>query len=190
MFSKTGLYIVAAELLHISVKEAEEFYGPLRRLFVERRKPGLGERIRAILSEDLDIDIPPGKYMEMAELLKEENAEREFNKIIEYMTGVDRSKARGEAAKEKLGESKCLALLYEGVGAIAKIRARLGSTDPRRAEPGTVRSDYGIDLMMNGAHASDSIESAERERKVLGMWKNPGRGEFKQRLVAYLGGVG
>ena len=65
--------------------------------------------------------------------------------------------------------TKCLALLYEGNDAIDKIRRLLGSTDPTKAEPGTVRSDFGRDLMRNGAHASDSPDSALRERRIVGL---------------------
>ena len=60
-------------------------------------------------------------------------------------------------------------MLYEGPNAIEKIRNVLGSTDPTKAEPGTVRSDFGRDLMRNGAHASDSPENAMRERKIAGL---------------------
>jgi nucleoside diphosphate kinase len=52
-----------------------------------------------------------------------------------------------------------------GVNAIQLIRNKLGSTDPTKAQEGTIRIDYGHDLMRNGAHASDSVESAERERR-------------------------
>ena len=43
----------------------------------------------------------------------------------------------------------------------------LGSTDPAKAEPATVRSDFGRDLMRNGAHASDSRDNALSERKIV-----------------------
>ena len=42
-----------------------------------------------------------------------------------------------------------------------------GSTDPNFALPGTVRFDYGDDVMRNGAHASDSLEALEREMKII-----------------------
>jgi nucleoside diphosphate kinase len=70
------------------------------------------------------------------------------------------------------GRSTCLALLYRGENAIAKIRERLGPTNPKEAAGGTVRSDYGSDLMRNGAHASDSPENALRERRIIGLQGN------------------
>ncbi len=56
-----------------------------------------------------------------------------------------------------------------GEHAIQLIRNKLGSTDPTKAQEGTIRIDYGHDLMRNGAHASDSVESADRERKIVGL---------------------
>ncbi len=189
MFSKTGLYIVAIDLVHITVAQAEKFYALLREDFVERLKPALVERVRSVIADKLDFEVPEEALKQTGDLLKEHNAEREFNRIIEYMTGVDRSLLRTDWEKGAPGRAMCLALLYRGIDAVSKIRERLGSTDPQRALPGTVRSDYGLDLMKNGAHASDSLESAERERKVLGLWEQPGRSDFRERLVSYLAGA-
>jgi nucleoside diphosphate kinase len=62
-----------------------------------------------------------------------------------------------------------MAILYRGENAVTKIRERLGATDPGKAAPGTVRSAFGADLMKNAAHASDSVASAERERRIIGL---------------------
>lgn len=174
MFSRTGLYIVAAKVLHMSVAQAETFYGPLRQIFVERLKPAVAERLKERLNGAFDFAISDECFRHMADCLKDLNAETEFNRIIKYMTGVDRSEITNPDDKKKPGRSKCLALLYYGEGAVGKIRKSLGSTNPAQAEPGTVRSVYGADLMRNGAHASDSAKSAERERKIVGLWdKHP-----------------
>ena len=85
------------------------------------------------------------------------------------MTGVNPEDITDFADKSIAGVTKCLAMLYEGPDAIDEIRTVLGSTDPTKAEPGTVRSDFGRDLMRNGAHASDSPENAARERAIVGL---------------------
>ena len=85
------------------------------------------------------------------------------------MTGIAPDQALSDEARARPGASKCLALLYQGKNAIAKIREKLGATNPQLAEGGTVRHDYGDDLLRNGAHASDSAASAERERKIVGL---------------------
>ena len=105
----------------------------------------------------------------VADMLAERNAITEFNKIIEYMTGVNPDDISDPSEKASASKTKCLAFLYEGPDAIEKIRTVLGSTDPTKAEPGTVRSDFGRDLMRNGAHASDSPDNALRERRIVGL---------------------
>jgi len=55
-----------------------------------------------------------------------------------------------------------------------QIRERLGVTDPAQAEAGTIRSDFGQNILQNAAHASDSIPSAIRERKIIGLYENTG----------------
>jgi nucleoside-diphosphate kinase len=55
------------------------------------------------------------------------------------------------------------ALVVEGEGAIATMRKTIGATDPRNAEPGTIRGDLAMSMPDNLVHGSDSLESAERE---------------------------
>jgi nucleoside diphosphate kinase len=70
------------------------------------------------------------------------------------------------------GTEKCIALIYEGVEAIAKIRDVLGPTDPSKAPPGSVRREFGSNIMVNAAHASDSVASAQREMKIINVGQN------------------
>ena len=49
-----------------------------------------------------------------------------------------------------------------------------------------MRSDFGRDLMRNGAHASDSVESAERERKVIGLWDRQDANQLHKLVAEYL----
>ena len=65
------------------------------------------------------------------------------------------------------GKVKCMVLIYEGTDAVAKIRTVLGPTDPTKAPDGTIRREFGKDVMVNTAHASDSQESYERETRVI-----------------------
>ena len=58
-----------------------------------------------------------------------------------------------------------IALVLEGDDIIAKVRDMLGVTDSRKAAPGTLRAEFGVDQMINVAHASDSPEAAEAEVK-------------------------
>jgi nucleoside diphosphate kinase len=172
MFSRTGLYIVGAKLLRMSVAQAEEFYSPLRKMFVERLKPQVVSALNRSVEKAFEFRIPADTYEQMADLLREMNAAWEFNKIVRYMTGIDPAEAEeNPKLRTAPGREKCLALLYCGEGAVGKIRERLGGTNPDTAAEGTVRSAYGYDLMRNGAHASDSPENAQREGKIVGLWR-------------------
>ena len=167
-FSLTGLKIVGAKLLKMTVGQAEEFYGPLKGMFVERLRFLVTDKVFSHLRGAFGFPFARVDAEVMADHLAERNATCEFNKIVEYMTGVN-PETLAPTEKATASNTKCLALLYEGPGAVDKVRRVLGSTDPSKAEPGTVRSDFGRDLMRNGAHASDSVENAARERRIIGL---------------------
>ena len=58
-------------------------------------------------------------------------------------------------------------MVVSGEGAVAKVRALMGSTNPAEAAPGTIRGDFGLTMDENVIHGSDSTESAEREIGVF-----------------------
>jgi nucleoside-diphosphate kinase len=60
-----------------------------------------------------------------------------------------------------------LALVLEGEGAIATVRATMGATNPADAGPGTIRGDLALSMPDNLVHGSDSPESAARE---ISLW--------------------
>ncbi len=65
--------------------------------------------------------------------------------------------------EEFMGSTPVIALVLEGEDIVAKMRDMLGVTDSRKAAPGTLRAEYGVDQMINVAHASDSPETAQKE---------------------------
>jgi nucleoside-diphosphate kinase len=56
-----------------------------------------------------------------------------------------------------------VAMIWEGREAVTVVRTLIGSTDPLKAGPGTVRGDLALDLGMNLIHGSDSPQRAEVE---------------------------
>ena len=64
-----------------------------------------------------------------------------------------------------MGSLPVIAMVIEGDDVVAKVRDMLGVTDSRKAAPGTLRAEFGVDQMVNVAHASDGAESAEAEVK-------------------------
>jgi nucleoside-diphosphate kinase len=53
--------------------------------------------------------------------------------------------------------------VFEGDNAVERIRKIMGSTDPAKADKGTVRADFGVDIQNNAVHGSDSPENAAKE---------------------------
>jgi nucleoside-diphosphate kinase len=51
----------------------------------------------------------------------------------------------------------------QGENVVQRVRDLLGPTDSRKAPKGTIRGDFGTDMMVNVAHASDSVENARAE---------------------------
>ena len=59
--------------------------------------------------------------------------------------------------------SPVVALAIEGDNAVEVVRGLMGTTNPQKAAPGTIRGDLGINFTKNLVHGSDSQASAERE---------------------------
>ena len=68
-----------------------------------------------------------------------------------------------EALIEFMTSGPIMVQVLEGEEAVALNRALMGATDPREAEPGTIRADFASSIDANAVHGSDSIESAQRE---------------------------
>lgn len=61
--------------------------------------------------------------------------------------------------------SPVVALALGGENVISRVRDLLGPTDSKKAPAGTIRGDFGTDMMVNMCHASDSPETAAAELK-------------------------
>lgn len=60
-----------------------------------------------------------------------------------------------------------VAMVWEGVEAVAAVRKLAGVTAGREAEGGSIRGDLAMSTQMNLIHASDSLQTAEKELKLL-----------------------
>ena len=67
--------------------------------------------------------------------------------------------------QEFMQKTPVIAMALEGAGAVNRVRELLGPTDSKKAAKGTIRGDFGLDVMVNVAHASDSAETAAVELK-------------------------
>lgn len=91
--------------------------------------------------------------------------------IVAFMAGARPRDVLPEK-REGPGSEKCIAIVYQGENAVAKIRDVLGPTDPAKAPPGSIRKEFGQTIMVNAAHASDSVENAQREMKIVRVDEN------------------
>jgi nucleoside-diphosphate kinase len=66
-----------------------------------------------------------------------------------------------------ISSAPIVACVFEGEGAVEKIRKAMGATDPAKAEKGTIRGDYGLSIEQNSVHGSDSTATAEAEIRLF-----------------------
>jgi nucleoside diphosphate kinase len=91
--------------------------------------------------------------------------------IVQFMAGARPSDTSPEKRDEP-GTEKCVAIIYQGEDAVRKVRDVLGPTDPAKAPPGSIRKEFGQTIMINAAHASDSVENAQREMRIVRVDEN------------------
>ena len=62
-----------------------------------------------------------------------------------------------------MSSSPVVVAVIEGKEAVEAVRAMCGPTNARKAAPGTIRGDYSLSMQCNVIHASDSVETAQKE---------------------------
>jgi nucleoside diphosphate kinase len=107
----------------------------------------------------------------LEEKLGAESGRSNWESIVEFMAGRKPSECPDDQHKDP-GTEKCIAIVYQGEDAVRKIREVLGPTDPAKAPPGSIRKEFGQTIMVNAAHASDSVENARREMGIIRVDEN------------------
>lgn len=105
--------------------------------------------------EDKGLQVVGGKFMQISQELAgthyKDHAEKPFYaSLVNFMTS-----------------SPVLVLALRGNGAIAICRGMMGATFGSKADPGTIRGDFGVSNSFNLIHGSDSAESAARELSLF-----------------------
>ncbi len=98
------------------------------------------------------------KAMKMVWLTKAE-AERFYD--------VHRGKPFFDSLTTYMSSGPIVAMVLEGENVIERNRKIMGATNPKDAEPGTIRALYGENIERNAIHGSDSPQSAEKEIKFF-----------------------
>jgi nucleoside-diphosphate kinase len=76
---------------------------------------------------------------------------------------VHQTKAFYDDLCNYLSSGPIVVMILEGENVISKNRQLMGSTDPKKAEEGTLRKMYGLSIDKNSVHGSDSIKNAKIE---------------------------
>jgi nucleoside-diphosphate kinase len=76
---------------------------------------------------------------------------------------VHRSRSFFDSLTEFMSSGPCIVMALEAPDAIRKWRALMGATDPAKAEPGTLRKEFGASIEHNATHGSDAPETAAFE---------------------------
>jgi nucleoside diphosphate kinase len=181
-FSRTGLFIVAIKLQRMSVAQALEFYSPVREVLRTKLKAVYANKAKVVLEKEFGLKIPPDKEQQLGEILGPVFGDSQFENIVKFMSGFAPSELP-QSQWARSGSEKCIALVYEGVEAVRKIRDVLGPTDPSKAPPGSIRREFGQTIMVNAAHASDSVENARREMAIVNIAEN----NFRQVVEEFYG---
>lgn len=63
-----------------------------------------------------------------------------------------------------------MAMVWEGPRVVEAVRQTVGSTKPVESLPGTIRHDFALEVGRNLIHASDKVETGERE---VALWFKP-----------------
>lgn len=117
------------------------------------RRRLIGEVVRRIEAKGLDV-----RAMEMVDVSREK-AEAHY--------GEHRDKPFFGELVEFITSGPVVAMRIEGESAVSVVRTLMGTTNPAKADPGTIRGDLALSMSENLIHGSDSPESAERELNLF-----------------------
>ena len=96
------------------------------------------------------------------EIIKEKKVKLE-KKDAELFYKVHETKPFYDDLCNYLSSGPVLVMVLKKDNAIAENRKIMGTTNPKDADPGTIRKEFGISIDKNSIHGSDSKENAEKE---------------------------
>lgn len=171
MLSRTGLRIVGMKVYQMSTANALEFYGEVLETLESKVAPRFAVEAVATLEDKFSMKFEASSRSDLSKSFGTAFSQYQLGSIVEFMSGYRPE----DVSKEKMddpGTVKSMILVYEGKNCINEIRSVLGPTDPSSAPGGTIRRDFGSNIMVNAVHASDSAESAKREFEIVRIHEN------------------
>ena len=171
MLMSLDLKWVGCKVHGMSIDEALEFYGPVRDALRNKLTGKIGTKALNLIEKELNFKLPAEQAAQIVSGAGTGFADDQFEQIVEFMAGKKPSQVSEDYYSQPAG-AKCMVLIFDGVNAVSKIRTLLGPTNPANAPAGTIRYDFGTDLMVNAAHASDTPESYLRESAIVKVNQN------------------
>ena len=160
------LQLVGCKLHTMSIEEATKFYKPIKIILRKKNQYNTINKIQKIIFDQFNISILKNKLKIIATQINNQYSDRQFQELIMYMTGQTTS------TNSYQFNYACMIMVYQGNNAIAKIRTLLGNTNPQIANYGTIRKNFGKNIMQNAIHASDSYNNAIKEMKIIKIQSN------------------
>lgn len=117
------------------------------------RKGLVGEVIRRFEARGLNIEA-----LKLIRLSRKE---------AEELYSIHRGKAFFGELVDFVLSGPVVIMVLSGKGAVNVVRKMMGATNPKDAEPGTIRGDFALEITENIVHGADSKESAEREMPIF-----------------------
>ena len=126
------------------------------------------------IEQTLSIIKPDAVERNLSEEIKQEFKNKGFNILKEKKIKLEKSEAEKfyKVHQSKpfyndlcsyLSSGPIVVIILEGQNAISENRRLMGATDPKKAEKGTLRFNYGISIDKNSVHGSDSLDNAKKE---------------------------
>jgi len=78
----------------------------------------------------------------------------------ESFYSIHKGKPFFEGLIEFMTSGPVVVMILRHENAVEKFRQLIGATDPKKAEPGTIRKTFAVSVQMNAVHGSDSPENA------------------------------
>jgi len=83
--------------------------------------------------------------------------------VAEGFYAVHRERPFFQDLTTYMSSGPVVVVVLEGKDAVKKHRDLMGATDPKKADPGTIRAAHGASIEANAVHGSDSAENAQIE---------------------------
>ena len=126
------------------------------------------------LEQTLSIIKPDAVERNLIEEIKQEFKENNFTILKEKKIKLEKQEAEKfyKVHQTKpfyndlcsyLSSGPIVVMVLESENAVLKNRELMGSTDPAKAEEGTLRKKFGLSIDKNSVHGSDSLENAKIE---------------------------